>query len=451
MKTIPYIISIAIAAVGCTKANDDISLTFKVTDPASSTIAVVCGNDVHEITLDSLGQGHFELTDTDAAYMRLFYGMEQKMIYAEKGDRAGISFSGNDLAGSFEFDGDKAPAVEYLNEIVLTALPDGDYALEFGEFHEKIMSKTADALSLLHARDLKGTGRFEAMEEGRIRYSFGLQLLMYPMAHVIMAQDPEYRPDENYYEVIRSYSVENPMYADIREYCEFMTESAHVLDPANRLVEELYPKLVAEMKYIAENYSDEKVRQALMHHIAVPYIENFGTDGTEEMSNIYRTYVTSPARRAGFDAVCAKWDRKKPGSVSADFEAPDIDGKMFSLSDFRGKYVYIDIWATWCVPCMREIPHLRELEKRFEGKNIIFIGLSIDSDKAKWEAKVRSGELSGVQLYLGDKSDFLEAYEVRSIPRFILLDPQGRIIDPRMSRPSSDDTARRLSELSSRA
>ena len=91
------------------------------------------------------------------------------------------------------------------------------------------------------------------------------------------------------------------------------------------------------------------------------------------------------------------------------------------------------------------------LEKRFEGKNIIFIGLSIDSDKAKWEAKVRSGELSGVQLYLGDKSDFLNAYEVRSIPRFILLDPQGRIIDPRMSRPSSDDTARRLSELTSRA
>ena len=174
MKTIPYIISIAIAAVGCTKANDDISLTFKVTDPSSSTIAVVCGNDVHEITLDSLGQGHFELTDTDAAYLRLFYGMEQKMVYVEKGDRAGISFPGNDFAGSFEFDGDKAPAVEYLNEIVLTALPDGDYALEFGEFHEKIMSKTADALSLLHARDLKGTGRFEAMEEGRIRYSFGV-------------------------------------------------------------------------------------------------------------------------------------------------------------------------------------------------------------------------------------------------------------------------------------
>ena len=84
---------------------------------------------------------------------------------------------------------------------------------------------------------------------------------------------------------------------------------------------------------------------------------------------------------------------------------------------------------------------MEELEKQFEGRNITFLGLSVDSDKARWEAKVRSGEMPGIQLYLGNENDFLNAYEVRSIPRFILLDREGRIINPEMTRPSSEGTA----------
>ena len=446
MKKLLYYVIIAVAAAGCRKA-DDIILTFDVSEPACSTVAVVCHNDVQEITLDSLGHGSCRLAGPDAAYIRVFYGMEHKLIYAERGDRAGISFTGNDFSGSFGFSGDKAPAVEYLNDIVLTALPDEDYAMDFGEFSSAVRSRTEDALGLLHARNLKGTGKFLEMEEGRIRYSFGLQLLMYPMAHVVMARDTLYRPDEAYYEVIRSYAVGNPMYADIDEYREFLAESAHVLDPANRDENGLYRKSVAQMKFIAGNYTDDKVRQTLLHHIAFPYVENFGTDGIDDMVNIYRTYVTDPALSEAFSRACDKWDRKKPGRVSPDFRAVDMSGKEYSLADFRGKYVYVDIWATWCVPCMRELPHMRDLEKQFEGRNIVFLGLSIDSDKSKWEKKVESGELCGVQLYLGDSSDFLTAYEVRSIPRFILLDPEGRIVDAQMSRPSAGDTARRLRDV----
>ena len=446
MKNIICLTIVSLLCICCARENTA-RLEFEVTDPAASTVVVVCHTDINEIALDENGRGTCILDGIDAAYARVYYGPGMKRIYVEKGDKAKISFQGNDFNGTFLFKGRKAPAVEYLNTVELTAMPDETYALDFGEFLSKTENKIDDAMRLLHARDLAGTGNFIEMEKGRITYSYANTLLMYPVAHVLMARNPMYRPDEAYYDVIRSYAVQNPEYADLDEYREFMVESAHALDPANRDVKELYPKLVAEMRYIANNYTDEKVRQTLLHHIAIPYIDNFGTDGIQDMINIYRTYVSDPSMTEEFNVKCDKWDRKKPGRMSADFTAVDINGREYTLDDFKGKYLYIDIWATWCQPCRQELPHLKVLEEQFKGRAITFLSLSADSDKSKWEARVKEGDMPGVQLYLGNNSDFLTAYGISGIPRFILLDRDGKIINSEMTRPSSDDTAEILSEL----
>ncbi len=132
---------------------------------------------------------------------------------------------------------------------------------------------------------------------------------------------------------------------------------------------------------------------------------------------------------------------------SANFSAVDINGKKWTLDDFAGKYVYIDLWATWCPPCRKELPHLKEMAVALKDYNIAILGLSVDEDKSKWEASVRTGSLPGIQLFLGASSPFLQAYGVRGIPRFILLDPQGNIVDANMSRPSSTSTLKFLQEL----
>ena len=105
------------------------------------------------------------------------------------------------------------------------------------------------------------------------------------------------------------------------------------------------------------------------------------------------------------------------------------------------------MWATWCGPCKREMPYLIELEKKMEGKNITFLGLSTDEDKAAWEETVKSGELSGVQLLLGRGSKFKRDYNIDGIPHFILIDPDGKIINPKAVRPSSPDAEKILNAL----
>lgn len=90
---------------------------------------------------------------------------------------------------------------------------------------------------------------------------------------------------------------------------------------------------------------------------------------------------------------------------------------------------------------------MKTLAEEFNDAQIVFLGLSVDKDKEAWENMVRGGGLPGIQLYLGTNSRFQEAYRVEGIPRFILLDKEGKIIDNDMSRPSSENTAETLRNL----
>lgn len=140
--------------------------------------------------------------------------------------------------------------------------------------------------------------------------------------------------------------------------------------------------------------------------------------------------------------------RLRPGEPSVDFCFSDINGKPVSLKSLKGKYVYIDMWATWCSPCRAEIPFLKKLEKTMKGKKIVFVSLSTDQNKAVWEKFVKENDMDGIQLFAGDKGkEMMSFYVVESIPRFILLDKKGRIVDAFMTRPSNEKTKETLMKL----
>lgn len=148
------------------------------------------------------------------------------------------------------------------------------------------------------------------------------------------------------------------------------------------------------------------------------------------------------------------------GKVSPEFENyENYDGSKTSLDDLEGKYVYIDVWATWCGPCKAEIPSLKKLEKQYHDKNIQFVSLSIDDDrshggswekaKESWKAMIKDKELGGIQIFApnGWKSDFITAYKINGIPRFILIDPEGKIVSPDAPRPSNPKLIALFDEL----
>ena len=137
--------------------------------------------------------------------------------------------------------------------------------------------------------------------------------------------------------------------------------------------------------------------------------------------------------------------------ASAPFEYENHEGGKTKLEDLRGKYVYIDVWATWCGPCRGEIPFLQKVEEKYKGKNIAFVSISVDvaKDHDKWKSFVTDKQLGGTQL-LADKdwrSDFIMAYKINSIPRFILIDPKGDIVKSDAERPSDPKLAELFDSL----
>lgn len=128
------------------------------------------------------------------------------------------------------------------------------------------------------------------------------------------------------------------------------------------------------------------------------------------------------------------------GDPSPTFTFQDQFGKEVSLSDLKGKYVYIDVWATWCAPCKKEIPFLKEMDETYKNKNIEFVSVSIDKleHKDKWLKMIEEEELRGIQLLADNdwNSEFVSAYNIQGIPRFILIDQQGNIVNSNAPRPS---------------
>ena len=128
----------------------------------------------------------------------------------------------------------------------------------------------------------------------------------------------------------------------------------------------------------------------------------------------------------------------KKGEAAIDFNYPDKSGKRFSLADFKSNLVYVDVWATWCGPCIAEIPYLKELEADYHDKNIVFLSISVDQDKEAWTKMVDEKDLLGVQLW-ADNRDISENYAIYGIPRFMLFDTVNNVISTNAPRPSSDE------------
>jgi thiol-disulfide isomerase/thioredoxin len=111
---------------------------------------------------------------------------------------------------------------------------------------------------------------------------------------------------------------------------------------------------------------------------------------------------------------------------------------MHSLSDYKGNLVYIDVWASWCGPCKYESPYFKALIQQFQNSDVVFIGVSVDSEKTQWLQMLDEEQVLGTQLYAGGWNTSICAdYLIHSIPRFLLIDRDGNIISSNAPRPSA--------------
>jgi len=125
------------------------------------------------------------------------------------------------------------------------------------------------------------------------------------------------------------------------------------------------------------------------------------------------------------------------GKPAPDFITTALNKDTFSLKNFTGKYVVIGVWATWCQACQVQAPNFDGLAEQYTSQNLAFVALSIDDNKWGWQYDAGQRSLRVVQLYANDKNLFGQVYGIDYIPRYILLGPDGKIINAQMPEPGN--------------
>lgn len=130
-----------------------------------------------------------------------------------------------------------------------------------------------------------------------------------------------------------------------------------------------------------------------------------------------------------FIASIQKIKSTKIGSPAPDFTGDSPDGRKISLSDFKGKVVLVDFWASWCGPCRRENPNVVKLYENYKAKNFEILGVSLDNDLEKWKTAIAADGITWPQIsdLQGWDSKFAGLYGVEEIPQTFLIDQTGKI------------------------
>ena len=183
----------------------------------------------------------------------------------------------------------------------------------------------------------------------------------------------------------------------------------------------------------------DNIREGLTRYFITAVSASNNAETNALLIDAIKAVVKDSMALKELDRRIAGLEKTKPGTEFSGFEGEDINGKPVNYNSLKGKLVYVDVWATWCDPCVEEIPAMKALQEEYKGKDVVFVSLSVDRDKEEWKKMVAEKKMEGLQLHLNlvTQGEFVTNNDITSIPRFFLIGKDGKIIDIAAPRPSN--------------
>ncbi|MGI8600487.1 MAG: TlpA family protein disulfide reductase [Chitinophagaceae bacterium] len=399
--------------------DNDYSQPFQITNPERSFVP------------DSQGRFSIEFTLNEPKYFRL----ARNSIYLCPGDKLEVDIDYDDARNS-TFRGSRKQENEYLKFI---PYPKAGSFLEGGQNVKSTIEQTINALldsakqrrnNLANFKNLSSEFRF--LEQNRIDADlinsfYGLRWY-YPYVHKLKG-DSLTSFHNNFFNVIDSFAkkyvpttldaklMKLEVYRDVVHRILKLKDSDSVGKDAAIINDWFYAKqILHEMQTDTIGFDVPKIAS-----IKTPEYRNEVLKTYEKLLNL-------------------------KGTNAIDIVLTDSRGKTIDLSSLKGKIIYIDVWATWCIPCIKELPYLDSLKERYKNNSdIAFLSLSIDSNESDWLDFLKKNHLTGLQY----NTDFstLAPYYVSEIPRTILIDKNFHIYAMRGPMPSSSEAINILEKM----
>ncbi len=312
---------------------------------------------------------------------------------------------------------------------------------EYVKFRDSIRRQKLSQLNTLPS----GTEEFQDFHSKDIEFQYQHDVARYPNYYSWFFKD--YEPTDiitSFYEGVdlnnESYAQN---YAGYRDLVDLVIEK-QIQD----LIEKGLSPLKANLTVLEDLNSPSILHRRLRRAL------NFFTSETKNIEATKNKMLSLAKKDQTKTMIIERYkviNRLKPGNPAPLFSLENYKEGSTNLADLKGKYVFIDVWATWCGPCIKEIPYLKKIEKEFEHSNISFVSISIDEPRFydKWREMVKTQELTGVQLIVeeGWDSKFIKDYGIKAIPRFLLIDHEGNFVSADVERPSDPKLGERLRSL----
>lgn len=203
--------------------------------------------------------------------------------------------------------------------------------------------------------------------------------------------------------------------------------------------------LCERLSYIDTHYKNDVLKKMLVSSMAESFVTNIRAAANYETG---LAELTAAVEKFGIDKKYveqyAKLRNVIPGSAfPKEVVLEDINGNKVDFASFKGKYLYIDLWASWCGPCVREIPHLQALETEMKGSDVVFVSISVDTSKDAWKKRVGGLKLHGNQ-FIDAGGKLSSALNVQGIPHFLIYDKEGKLHTYKALRPSSGEPLKEI-------
>jgi thiol-disulfide isomerase/thioredoxin len=431
-----------------TASKELILISGKITNTASDTISIKGELFEKEIILKADGSFSENISIPYDGIYTLETGKNSMPIYLSKETDLTLLADDSVFNTSLKYKGKGSIENQYIIEKlkITSQISDEElYKLDEMEFLNKVNEIKTSILALYNTVRFSNT-YFKEKEVANINYLEQKHFLFYENYH-------------NFHAHLKEFQVSD-------EFPKF-DERIDLDNDANFLFSHEYQKLAVlkffnnikfegtDIDFIKAKINNIKalksqnLKNFIIHNSI--YDVNIDNANYEKIYQEYLSITNNPKLKESLSAIYNTIISTQPHKASPQFDYENQKGGKTSLESLKGKYVYIDVWATWCGPCLKEVPSLKKVEEEYQGKNIQFVSISIDNikDRQKWSNLVNTKQLGGIQL-LADmdfNSEFIKAYEIKEIPRFILIDPDGNIVNSNAPKPSETKLTDLFNEL----
>ena len=424
------LLAILLIACNSSEENKSVSISGTITNPVDNKVQLSSADMKLVFQLDENNSFDTTLTLNEGRY-NLRHGRESTKIYLVPGTDLNITVNNDLFDESISYTGTGATNSIFLAKKYLHREENNMDSKALFSQNEEDFLKTLDDQAISNTSFLEnyeGLGKgFYNEELKSIEYEKLLSIADYQVAHRYFTKSMDFEASDKITNMLSDVNLDDEKtYKEDQSYARLVNSI---------IVNQEMKDALSKLKSINSQDIKESVLQNLKYELR---------PGIKDLDFTYNEMVSLTQDSVLLAELATTYEKCKllePGKDSPKFNYVDRNGDYVSLEDLKGKNVYVDVWATWCGPCLAEVPFLKEVEEKYRSQNIEFVSVSIDNqkDKEKWLAMIDKENLGGLQLFADKdwKSDFVVNYNIKGIPRFIIIDDEGKIVSPDAPRPSS--------------